>query len=42
MKYKLTFLLDKKNNWFEKYIRNFNFGLKNRYLFKIKNNDKKY
>lgn len=34
-KFKVSFLLDKSNNWFEKYLLKFNFNLKNRYIFKI-------
>tara|TARA_B110000977_G_scaffold201676_1_gene297707 strand:+ start:17002 stop:17652 length:651 start_codon:yes stop_codon:yes gene_type:complete len=34
-KYKVTFLLDKSNLWFEKQLRNFDFKLKNKYTFKI-------
>ncbi len=35
MRYKVAFLLDKKNNWFEKYLRNYKFKLKNKYRFFI-------
>tara|TARA_Y100000590_G_scaffold464358_1_gene633598 strand:- start:3149 stop:3802 length:654 start_codon:yes stop_codon:yes gene_type:complete len=38
MKYKLTFLLDSKNPWFEKYLRKYNFRLKNKYIIKISKN----
>jgi len=40
MKYKATFLLDKKNKWIEIYLKKFNFGLNNKFLFKITNNYK--
>ena len=40
MKYKTTFLLDKKNKWIEIYLKKFNFGLNNKFLFKITNNYK--
>tara|TARA_Y100000590_G_C15722781_1_gene1014074 strand:+ start:249 stop:920 length:672 start_codon:yes stop_codon:yes gene_type:complete len=36
-KYKVTFLLDKKNQWFEKYLENYNFNLK-KYNFIITKN----
>jgi methionyl-tRNA formyltransferase len=38
MKYKVTFLLDKSNLWFEKQVRNYNFKLNNKYIFKISKN----
>ena len=38
MKYKITFLLDKSNLWFEKQLRNYNFKLNNKYIFKISKN----
>ena len=38
MKFKVTFLLDKKNLWIEKYLRNHNFKLKQKYIFKITKN----
>ena len=38
MKYKVTFLLDKSNLWFEKQLRNYNFKLNNKYIFKITKN----
>jgi len=41
MKYKVTFLLDKTNTWFEKYLKNYNFNLNNKYLFKISKNPNK-
>jgi len=37
-KYKVTFLLDKSNLWFEKQLKNFNFNLNNKYRFKISKN----
>ncbi|MBD1173866.1 methionyl-tRNA formyltransferase [Pelagibacterales bacterium SAG-MED01] len=37
-KYHVTFLLDKSNNWIEKYLINFNFNLKKKFFFKIKKN----
>ena len=37
-KYKVTFLLDKSNLWFEKQLRNYNFKLNNKYIFKISKN----
>jgi len=40
MKYKTTFLLDKKNKWIEIYLKNFNFKLNNKFSFKITNNYK--
>ena len=39
-KYKVTFLLDKTNLWFEKYLKNHDFKLKNKYNFKITKNPK--
>jgi len=38
MKYKVTFLLDKSNLWFEKKLRNYNFKLSKKYSFKISKN----
>ncbi len=38
MKYKITFLLDKTNLWFEKQLRNYDFKLNNKYIFKISKN----
>ena len=38
MKYKVTFLLDKSNLWFEKQLRNYDFKLHNKYTFKISKN----
>ena len=37
-KYKVTFLLDKKNLWFENTLRNYNFKLNSKYLFSITKN----
>ena len=37
-KYKVTFLLDKSNLWFEKQLRNYDFRLNNKYTFKISKN----
>ncbi len=37
-KYKVTFLLDKSNLWFEKQLKNYNFKLNNKYIFKISKN----
>ena len=37
-KYKVTFLLDKSNLWFEKQLRNYDFKLNNRYIFNISKN----
>jgi len=37
-KYKVTFLLDKKNLWFENTLRNYNFKLNSKYLFRITKN----
>lgn len=34
-KYKVTFLLDKSNLWFEKQLKNYDFRLNNKYIFKI-------
>ena len=38
MKYKVTFLLDKKNIWFEDQLYNYNFKLSHKYVFKISKN----
>ena len=38
MKFRVTFLLDKTNLWFEKQLRNYNFKLNNKYTFKISKN----
>ena len=40
-KYKVTFLLDKSNLWFEKQLRNYNFKMNNKYSFSISKNYKK-
>ena len=40
-KYTVTFLLDKKNLWFEKQIRIYKFKNKNKYVFSISKNFKK-
>lgn len=37
-KYKVTFLLDKSNLWFEKQFKNYDFKLNNKYIFKISKN----
>ena len=37
-KYKVTFLLDKSNLWFEKQLKSYDFRLKNKYIFKISKN----
>ena len=37
-KFQVTFLLDKSNNWFEKYLKDFNFDLKKKFFFQIKKN----
>ena len=39
-KYKVTFLLDKSNLWFEKQLKNCDFRLNNKYIFKISKNPK--
>ena len=36
--FKVTFLLDKSNLWFEKKLRSYNFKLNNKYIFKISKN----
>ena len=41
MKYKVTFLLDNSNLWFEDQLRNFNFRLDNKYIFRISKNPNK-
>tara|TARA_E500000178_G_C17013857_1_gene751872 strand:+ start:1901 stop:2563 length:663 start_codon:yes stop_codon:yes gene_type:complete len=38
-KYKVTFLLDRSNLWFEKQLKNFDFNLDNKYIFKISKNN---
>ena len=40
MKYKLTILLDDKNNWIRKYLDKFDFKLRNKFLIQIQNNYK--
>ena len=40
VKFKVTFLLDKTNNWIEKYLLNFNFNLGKKFRFKIVKNYK--
>ena len=40
-KTKVTFLLDKSNNWFHTYIKKTNFVYKNKYIYKIEENYKK-
>lgn len=37
-KYKITFLLDRSNLWFEKQLKNFDFKLNSKYIFKISKN----
>ena len=37
-KYKVTFLFDKSNLWFEKQLKDYNFKLNNKYIFKISKN----
>jgi len=37
-KFAVTFLLDKSNLWFEKKLKNFDFRLNNKYIFKISKN----
>ena len=37
-KHKVTFLLDKSNIWLEKQLKNYNFRLNNRYIFKVSKN----
>ena len=39
-KFKVTFLLDKKNLWFEKQLKDYDFKLSNKYIFKISKNSK--
>lgn len=39
-KFKVTFLLDKSNQWFEKQLKNYDFNLDNKYIFKISKNYK--
>jgi len=40
IKYKITFLLDTSNLWFEKQLKNFDFKLDSKYIFKISKNHK--
>ena len=40
MKYKTTFLLDKKNKWIETHLKKFNFELDDKFSFKISDNYK--
>ena len=40
-KYKVTLLLDKSNLWIEKELKNFNFQLNKKYIFKISKNPNK-
>ena len=37
-KYKVTFLLEKSNLWFEKQLKNYDFKLNKKYKFKISKN----
>lgn len=37
-KFKVTFLLDKSNTWFEKQLRDYNFKFSNKYIFNISKN----
>jgi len=39
-RYKITFLLDKTNLWFENQLRSYNFGLDKKYIYKISKNFK--
>ena len=39
-KYKVTFLLDKTNLWFEKQLMNYDFKLSKKYYFKFSKNPK--
>ena len=41
MKYKVTFLLDKSNLWFEKQLKKYDFKLKNKYIIKFSKNPNK-
>ena len=41
MKYKVTFLLDKSNLWFEKQLRNYDFKLDYKYKFNFSKNPDK-
>lgn len=40
MKYKVTFLLDKKNLWFEQYLKKYSFKFGKKYMFRISKNPK--
>ena len=40
-KFKVTFLIDKSNDWFEPFLRNFQFKLGNKYRFQIKEDYRK-
>ena len=40
-RYKITFLLDKTNLWFEKQLKDYNFKLNHKYTFKITKNSNK-
>ena len=40
-RYKVTFLLDKTNLWFEKQLKDYNFKLNHKYTFKISKNSNK-
>ena len=40
-RYKITFLLDKTNLWFEKQLKDYNFKLNHKYTFKISKNSNK-
>ena len=40
MKYKVTFLFDKSNLWFEQRLKNYNFNLKSKYNFTFSKNPK--
>ena len=39
-RYKITFLLDKTNLWFENQLRSYNFGFNKKYIYKISKNFK--
>ena len=41
MKYKVTFLLDKTNLWFERKLKNHDFNLKDKYIFKTTKSEDK-
>ena len=40
MRYKVTFLLDKKNLWFEQYLKKYSFKFGKKYMFRISKNPK--